>query len=486
MSDLDDIIFAFPPLPVAFQGEIDEVLSETESPYVNADGVPGTRRIVARKTGATFESIAALAPNVDVLWAGSLIQGSSLRSGTLAPINAPRTPLKLNIVVSDKVFEGGEVAQPSAGAVLSHVSQTIQSIIDKPVPARTAYSWKNSFVLEDALLRVGIAADWLSGSARADLTSSSSRRASRAVLKLVTAYFDVFADPPTSPASFVAVSPGVANDLKYYMGPDNPPCYVASVTYGRMVIATFASTISEQDYALALQAAFSVMLTSGSAGLDDRQKKLLQDSEVKVLVLGGLAGPVVERIQSDIKLDRIADLLTAGANYNLGDPLVPISYQIRYMSTSVAARISFVSNYDVVTESFPLYAKGLTITLHGLHFHDVADDDEDLSFGYVVEVLKADDSVLDRISGERSNVYVEEPGKVGGWRDNVNKFFAGEKLRCADPIFKVRVHVWVRTEDSDGANWKPTTQDVKPYLGDVQVSGGGGGRYTLGLTLSGP
>lgn len=484
MSQLDDRISSIPPLAIDFNRDIDEVLALPSTNIVNADGVPGVRLVEQRRTGASFDRFVAFSPNVDVLWPGCLVQGRSLRSGSLAPINVPRTPVQLNINVSDKTFETGELQNPRAGTVMRYIADTISGWDEKSITARVSYGFKSCFDLEDGLLRVGASAEWVSGQVRADLRSSSKKTTSRAVFKLVVAYFDASVDAPTSPASFIVDSDAVADQMRHYMGQENPPCYISTVTFGRIIIATFATSSKIDDYGFSLQAAFDVLAASGSVALDEQQRRMLSESEVNLMVLGGEAGPAVEHIRSDLKIDRIDELMKAGAKYKLGDPVVPISYQARYLSNNEVARLSFVTDYKVSTEHYPFYARGLTLTVQGLHFHDTADDDEDLDFGYSIEAIGNGDVVVGRLGNQRIDVYVEEPGKVGGWRDGVNKFFAGERMICHDVVQKLRIHVWAKTRDGDGLDWRPLTQECKPHIGDVSVSGGGQGRYQLNFSVS--
>jgi hypothetical protein len=103
---------------------------------------------------------------------------------------------------------------------------------------------------------------------------------------------------------------------------------------------------------------------------------------------------------------------------------------------------------------FKVSATGLRAVIDQLFFQDVADDDEDLDFGYEVEFLDAAHRSIASLANSKKDVYVEEKGKVGR-KNGVNVFFRNNALTANDAVHNVRLTVWVRSRDQDGSTeWR--------------------------------
>ena len=108
------------------------------------------------------------------------------------------------------------------------------------------------------------------------------------------AYYQVAFTPEGSPPTFFA--PDVTlEEVKRYCGPDNPPCYVSSVSYGRCLIFFISSQKTSLEVQAALKAAWQAAV-SGNAQLDATYKQTLEVSEVRCLIVGGRSGSAGDAI----------------------------------------------------------------------------------------------------------------------------------------------------------------------------------------------
>ena len=78
----------------------------------------------------------------------------------------------------------------------------------------------------------------------------------------------------------------------------NLPVYVASVTYGQVMMFSATSTESMSDLKASLSASFNSFAGGGSASLSAEQQELLQNSTIQVVTLGGSEDGVRGMIQN--------------------------------------------------------------------------------------------------------------------------------------------------------------------------------------------
>ncbi len=123
--------------------------------------------------------------------------------------------------------------------------------------------------------------------------------------------------PPAHPADFFAQPRTIQAD----------EMYVASVTYGRMLLFTFESSESMDKLEAAVKYAFR---GTGGGNASTQYTKTLNQTKMNVLVLGGAAEDGIQTITNG--LDGIKRYIQQGANYSAISPGVPLSYKLRYLS----------------------------------------------------------------------------------------------------------------------------------------------------------
>ncbi len=347
-----------------------------------------------RKLTQDFESIVAFDPNAGVLYPGALIKGNSLPSGTLVPIGIVkngRSPLKVTVTglaSSDPATSFSRVVQsPDAGTVADAVTQILAQHLNTEQPARATYSKTEVFSLEQALLRLDVSYSWLFGHVNGSFQTSNSVTKSSYLVRFVQNYYTVSVEPPSSPASYLT-SKVKYKDFANYAGPSNPPTYVSSVTYGRELFLLAESYASDSDLSATLDAAVG----SGSTNLTVKQREILNQSDLQVLVLGGGGTPAVKVLTGD-KVQGINDYLKDGANYSQHSPGTVISYVVRYLIDNDVARVSSATDYTIQTLR-PSPVETLTDIIFSLNTGD--DDKDDDNHVSILFALQPANTVLYR------------------------------------------------------------------------------------------
>lgn len=306
--------------------------------------------VYKRFTGtALYETLVSFDPNADSIWPGAITQTSTLPEGLAAPIGLARRPG--TITVSDAVIEGGaadtKYSRTLDAPSLASTREAVAGIFGQNavrLAAKSNYLAETAYSANEASVKMGVAVSWMNGSVKASFAGSWLSKKTTMVVRFIQAYYTVSFAAPSSPE--LVFGPKVtANDARPYMGPGNPPAYVSSVTYGRMLIMKVETDESERDLRAALDLAFSKVNVSA----DVEAKKVLKNSTFSVFVLGGSPDDAA-RIQAsdgETRASALAAYIQNGANFDPKSPGVPISYTERRLLDNETIKVSSTIDYQV-------------------------------------------------------------------------------------------------------------------------------------------
>ncbi|MGD8730189.1 MAG: thiol-activated cytolysin family protein, partial [Gemmatimonadota bacterium] len=294
------------------------------------------------------EDIVTYSPDSEILWLGSLIQGRTHRDGLGSLLEVPvrqRGPLTVSI---DILFSDNTrvVENPT----LATVGQAIGELIDAAHAAghlsgsSIFFNQVESHSLEQSALQLGLSAHYMTTSVRsslsADRTAASSSLTATFVQKMFTTSMvlpqaprDVFGPDLTEPLLQEQVDFG-------NIGPHNLPVYVGSITWGRMLTVTLTSEHTAAEMKAALSASSSFGGFDVNVAADVKHKKVLDESEIRVVAIGGHA-------QAAIDLIRTGEL---GEYFKEDAPLTtarPISYVLRNLGDNSIAKVSETTSYAI-------------------------------------------------------------------------------------------------------------------------------------------
>jgi hypothetical protein len=312
------------------------------------------------------ESIALFNPDADVLWPGSLLQGKSYAAGAGALRELPirqRAPLRIFVdLLNGKSVE--TVVAPDAASV----HQAIGKIIEQAKQSETGIGGAISFSTKEfsSSTQAGLE---LAGSAKfmkiAELEADyKSNRTS--TQKTVTAYYvqraytvSVVA-PQTPSALFSQDFTRQQLDEQVQLGrigPDNLPVYVASVSYGRMLMMNITAEGSTEDISSYVKAGFSLGKLGASGSRAAVFKRIQDTLSIKVAGVGSAAS-----LNDAIKASSVNAYFEEQAKV---DGFVPISFVVRNLGDQSLALVSETTNYTV-RECQPTNAGDVMISLVSL------------------------------------------------------------------------------------------------------------------------
>ena len=342
------------------------------------DGENETERKLTRQ----LESIVAFKPNEDVLWPGSLVQGSGVQDGLLAPIGVDRgerRPGELTVTgLAGLKLVSKAVEDPRHSTVEQAAADLLAFLPDGKQPARASLSYQRVYSLKQSFLKVGASYSWVGGSVSGSLEQSYDRKQNTILLRFVQNYYTLSFNAPSSPSSFFRTPEAArkARDNFITTEPKNPPLYVSSVNFGRELWLLISSSESYDKLEATVKASFGGLGSGGEFKLESGSKEILSRSSIHAFVLGGGFEPAVKLITGDVELG-LREYLVAGASFSRQSPGSPISYQLRYLADNTLARLSGTADYVIPKSGF---AKKVLI-----HYYTM-DEDKDPGCPVTAEV----------------------------------------------------------------------------------------------------
>lgn len=302
----------------------------------------------------TSESIMGLSDANADLKPGIIAQGRAFLDGIIRAIPLPRSPatLAVDLGVLDPVRHVDSPNSATLQAAVSSLQREADAQLGNlPVlPAQISYSSESVSSYEEVMLAVGanVSFSGLLGSAgfSSEFGSQREHRSTTVVVKLLQPMYTIsFADDelPTEASFF---GPGVdASDFAAQcsagvLGPDNPPVFIKSVTYGRVVIFTITTeeAINAQDLNNLIHASFFGV--NGDLSARSQYQAIVAQSSIKVLALGGSQDDALAAIRSG---DYTQFFNPAPASTG-----VPLNFRANYLRGSrptakIASALSYVA-----------------------------------------------------------------------------------------------------------------------------------------------
>jgi thiol-activated cytolysin len=317
-----------------------------------------------------YDRIVAYAANSDSLWPGALVAGDSVYSGLFTQMVLPRQPATISVSLENLV--GGKsavLAEPSLSAFREAIGGILAAEVDGATPANIYSEIEQVHAEEQLALALGAEVSWLGSSARiaASFNWSQQDVKSRYLVRYTQAYYTVDLDAPGRPSDVFAPEVTLA-DVATVIGPENPPLYVSSITYGRMVVFTFESEYSAEELGAALEFAYAGGVdVSGDVSVSYRD--IISRSRISAFILGGSGGEAARTIDS---YDALIDFIKAGGNYSKESPGAPIAYKLAYLRDNAPGRLSFTTDY-AVTDCVRVSQK-VKVTLKSIRVDDAGGD----------------------------------------------------------------------------------------------------------------
>lgn len=293
-----------------------------------------------------YDHVVAYAANSESMWPGSIIRGDSIYSGQFTPIGFDRAPLTFSVSLENLAgAKSATMASPSLSSYRDALSTVLDAEITGSTPANIFAEIEEVHSDEQLTLALGASASWLGSvaSISSNFHFADQKVKSRYVVRYTQGYYTVDVDSPSRPSDFFSDNVTV-EDVEARANDNNPPVYVSSVTYGRMVVFTFESEYSAREMGAALDFVYTGGAdVSGDVSLTYRE--MVSNSNITAYILGGSAEQAARSIDN---YEALMDFIRDGGDYSRESPGAPIAYKLSYLKDSSPARYSFTEDYEVV------------------------------------------------------------------------------------------------------------------------------------------
>ncbi len=305
-----------------------------------------------RSLNKDLNDVAILSPTAGVIFPGALVRANDrLAEGKPDPIALARSPVTLRVDLPG-LAEGGTVVvdNPTNSSVQAGIDKLLdrwnetaaaEGYVNK---ARSYLSITKAYSSQQLALDLGFSSKWTSGDVAAKISASSSRESSVAVAYFRQVFYTVVFDTPASPSSVFSVDV-TADDLRGQTGDDDPPAYVRSVDYGRIVMIKMETASSETK--TSLEGALNQVISGGvqvGAEVNAKYANIVNNSTFTVVALGGNPGAAAT-ISQPKDLENLSELIASGSTYGKGNPGAPISYTVAFLKDNQIATLAFTTSY---------------------------------------------------------------------------------------------------------------------------------------------
>ncbi|MGY2893839.1 thiol-activated cytolysin family protein [Deinococcus sp. UYEF24] len=362
----------------------------------------------------------------DKLWVGSLLQsrGLSVGVGSLSSLNIPaskRAPLRLT---SQLPVQGGSATVTATQSGYNDALARIrQSVSGTPIGSTVRYEMTEEDGFESSALKIGLNASYLTSKVSASLTTQHQSGNHKVTAVFYQNAFTVNADlgnqsPATALFSGLNMDDlkalGTAKQLAY----NNPPVYVDSMTYGRLLLVTMESQYSASEMEVALRASASFGAANVGGSLDVGQKKVLSGSKFSVYASGGNESQVVGLIRTG----QLGSYFTGTTSPTT---FVPISFTTRNLGDNSYAAQFVSGEYSVTTCNAASLSMNMQVLYHSIDPNDNAFDDVYGFIRFDGQLLweRGQHDNIDVYKGMTARLYPdtnEQFNKVSSYTINVN------------------------------------------------------------------
>lgn len=342
-NDADDFNSAVANLSGFNQPEESSIV-ETASTNPEREGTTEFECFTQTFKGAPgFSELFTLDPTTDVIYPGSMLKGETIPTGEYARINKDRAPITMSISLNN--VKGKTSVTVNNPNLLSEVRAGVNELLNLEVKGATPaqLEFNKSQVYSEQQLSIALGANYrdktkdISGSFDFNTTTVKKKY----VLKFIQKYFTIDLDSPGQvPSDLFTDLPSIES-----LG-STSPVYVSAVTYGRMVLYTVESDYSITEVETAFNAAIEAGEKGGDFNLDVDSKNVLEESNIKALIIGGNGASAAQTIGGN--LEKIYDYIAAGGNYSPEEsPGSPLSYKLSYVKEGFpAANVVLATEYQ--------------------------------------------------------------------------------------------------------------------------------------------
>lgn len=295
-----------------------------------------------------IDSVVYLGLNDDVIWPGSLVEGTHAHDFVYVPISVDRAPVTLSISLEGSSATGESIVNTVDDPKLSSIRQGISDLLkdaitgDTHVPARVDFNYEQVYTESQMNLFVGADVSYGAGSLETKFDWNSITKQNKIIASYKQIYYTIDIDTPGNPADIFDPTMPIS-DIDAALLNGSKPLYVSSVSYGMMALVFIETDYSFEEMKWAMDASYNAIV-SGSVELDMKTQQIMQSSTIKTVVYGGSTAGLKEL---ETGYNGFLNVISASKDFNANSPGVPLVYRFRHLSDNTLALITLTSQYTL-------------------------------------------------------------------------------------------------------------------------------------------
>jgi len=339
------------------------VLSETTVTEENADSIKEFQRTVKKKT-SDFSKLVMMDNTIGAVFPGALFWAAAVRDGQLHQLEqVPGLPpvtvtfagmkelppsLPAEFLVSTTESNERKVSFVHNGTYADFEEKGRPILVrNQPSGVRLDATVTVRQSLKDALLSIGLSAEYWTVRMSAGMQSIREESRTVALLTLDQVTYSVTADAPPLggylPDAVVQANAMLATRLAAGTVTGGEPAYVRKVDYGRRVLVALSAESGKEEFTEALSIAVDAVKGNFQGDFSNEQKAKWKSVEAKIVLIGGsypdgigalFTGDLksfVRTVQAIMKKENVESNSSAGA--------VPISFELAYVDDNAPMQV---------------------------------------------------------------------------------------------------------------------------------------------------
>lgn len=301
------------------------------------------------KAQTSIEDLTNFGLDDDIFWPGALLKvgiAGTPKQNSIMPLRLDRAPMTLSLNTEGATgitYEPQVVQVPSLSSSRAAVNKMVQQtqVPGAQMSLKLAAQMTEVKSTNDLSIALNVDVKSMPVNVKNNFEMNMNSYQTNAILMLKQIYYTVDMDSPISPSRLFDSSVS-SSDFQNSVEPGEVPAYVASVTYGRIVIVQISSTMSYMDLQNKLNLDVNTMFVNVGTELELAIKNMSETTTMNYFIYGGsVAGN--QTVLNQTEMSNIVKALNE--DY---DPTkmvgVPISYKFRYLDGSIC-KVSAVNEY---------------------------------------------------------------------------------------------------------------------------------------------
>lgn len=403
-------------------------------------------------------------PMSDVLYPGSVIEGTSVPSGAYTPVTVIKNPLLiyidgLNFKAPYTITQ--EVQNPTAASVKSAILKLLNQPLNGPQAALLTEQTHEVTSAEEIKILVNTHFNGFGVDISNALKFENSTSSYNVVTEFTQQYYSISIVPPVSPADWFATQCQIQNHWTY----------VSSINYGRRAMLAISIYNSEGIIDDEFKAEVNSFLASGGVQGSTKIKTAFSRASVKGFFIGGNPqGATSITGTPEQCLSRFHQLKQSGAVYSSNTPALPLSYTLRFVNNNSVAMVGQSLKYS---ERYCDDVLRYKVTIDNIKCNNADDqgehDNPEEIYGYTDIFLKTGNSPdvsINPLLGQNARVFERSRGSAYSLKTgnvipiNTSRFFDINAKTNNLAYFKFKSQL----KEKDGEDYGPFDSDSDDTL----------------------